>query len=886
MSVTVPFLLPTGEGRVAPLVRMLAAHGERTALTGTGAGEGLSYADLAARVDRFAADLRVAERGRRLVLLEAHNDADTLVAWFGSLAAGCPVLLTGPGAARDALAAAYDPDVVWDGALVERRTRTAHELHPDLALLLSTSGSTGSPKLVRLSHTNLLANARSIADYLGVRPSDVAATTLPVHYCYGLSVVHSHLVSGATVHLTERSVTEADFWPEARAAGVTTFPGVPHTFELLEATGFTGAELPTLRYLTQAGGKLAPDAVRRHAARGAAAGWDLVVMYGATEATARMAFLPPHLASTAPETIGIPIPGGTITVEPRPDLAGTDTLGSDPEVGELVYRGDNVMLGYASTPAELALGRTVHELRTGDLGRQRDDGLFEVVGRCSRIAKVFGLRVDLDRVERSLLAGGTVAAVADGGDALVVAVASGAAPVAVRRVLAEVRDLTGLPPAGVRVVTPTDLPRLASGKVDYRAIAGADATPAARTVPEHVTGEDVAEVFATLLGKDATPADSFRDLHGDSLSYVEASLRLEALLGTLPADWTGRTAADLAGEALPHAARLRRLAPPRGLARILGPRRTVETSVLLRALAIVTIVGSHGNLFVLLGGAHTLFAVLGFNFARFQAGLPGAERVRAVAGSLARIVVPSALVIGSVATYHQGVTWKQIFLLNWLLGPSQWENPMWRYWFIEVAVLMTLAATALLAVPSVSRLAARRPFALPLGLAALALVPRFALRTSVPDGDDVDVLERVLHLGPLTYGGGDHLHQAHNVFWLFALGWAAANARTTGQRLLVTAVALVGTWDFFVDEPARELYIVLGLLALTWIRGVRVPERIACPAGVLAAASMWIYLVHWEIYPHLEHRIPLLATLLSLVAGVAAWAAWSRVEARVRRRTA
>lgn len=850
-----PLELPTGERRGAGLVRLLARHGERTALLGDGAGAGISYSDLADRVGAFADRLGPA---RRLVLVEASNDVDTLVAWLGAAEAGCPVLLTGPGAPRDALVAAYDPDVVWDGVLAERRTATAHVLHEDLALLLSTSGSTGSPKLVRLSHDNLLSNARAIAEYLGIRPDDVAATTLPLHYCYGLSVVHSHLVAGASVRLTGRSVTDPAFWDEARRDRVTTFPGVPHTFDMLDALGFTGAELPTLRYLTQAGGKLAPETARRHAARGADHGWDLVLMYGATEATARMAFLPPHLASSAAETIGIPIPGGSLAVDIRPGLH------PDPEVGELVYRGDNVMLGYATTPADLGLGRTVEELRTGDLGRQRDDGLFEVVGRCSRIAKVFGLRIDLDRVERGLLECGIVAAAADGGDGVVVAVATGAAPVDAGAVLAVVRDVSGLPPAAVRIVTPADLPRLATGKVDYRAIAalaGDDVVPSAGVV----TPEAVADVFATVLGRsDATVEHSFRDLGGDSLSYVEASLRLEALLGRLPSDWTSRPASELAG--------LATYGRPRG-------GRSVETSVLLRALAILTIVGSHANLFVLLGGAHTLFAVLGFNFARFHADLPRAERPRAVLRSVGRIALPAMVVISIVATYKQGVTWKQIFLLNWLVGPEHWVNPEWRYWFIEVALLLMLAATAILAVPALDRLSRTRPFAFPVGLVLLGLVPRYGLR-AWPEGD---LDERAWSLGSLHFGGGDYMHQAHIVFFIFALGWAAARASSRRERLVVSALAVASVWGFFEHESARDAYVILGLLALIWVPRVRIPGRLAPLVGVLASSSMWIYLVHWEIYPHLENRIPVLATLLSLVAGVLAWKAWTYAEARIRR---
>jgi acyl-CoA synthetase (AMP-forming)/AMP-acid ligase II len=876
VSVIHPSELPL---RSTTLVDGLAAFGDRAALVGAGAGDGLTYAALAARVSDVATRLGTA---RRLVLIEAGNDADTLIAYLGAHAAGCPVILSGPGAPRDALVAAYDPDVVMAGAgFDERRQQSSHVLHPDLALLLSTSGSTGSPKLVRLSRRNILSNARAIADYLGIRDGDVAATTLPIHYCYGLSVVHSHLLAGAAVLLTDRSVTDEAFLDEARAHGVTTFPGVPHTFDLLERSGFTGAELPALRYLTQAGGRMAPEAVRRNAVRGRDHGWDLVVMYGATEATARMAFLPPLLAADAPDTIGVPIPGGSLTIDPVEGVEG--------DVGELVYRGDNVMLGYAESPADLALGRTVHELRTGDLGRQRDDGLFEIVGRRSRIAKVFGLRVDLDRVERMLAERGVIAAAADGGDALVLAVATGAAQLDPARVLGLVREEFGLTSSGVRLLTPADLPRLANGKVDYRAIAAAavpistrDYAALEHAAPEGadaVTADAVAALFARLLGRpDATPQHSFRALGGDSLSYVEASLHLEDLLGRLPQDWTRKSAGELAGHARP--AHERHVGA--GVAtRVLGRARSVESSVLIRAIAIVTIVGTHANLFVLLGGAHTLFAVLGFNFARFHADLAPRERTRAVLRSVSRIAVPASLVIGAVSLYQPALGWRQILLLNWLLGPEHWVNPQWRYWFIEVALLLMLTATAVLAVPVLDRLSRRYPFGFALGLVLAGLVPRYGLRAW--PGGDLD--QRRIVIGPLHLGGGDYMHQAQIVFFLFALGWAAARTTNHWQRLLVSALTVISVWGFFEHEPARDTYVLIGILVLIWIPQLRLPARAAALTGLLASASMWIYLVHWEIYPHLENRIPIAATLLSLLGGVLAWRLWTYAETQAKLRT-
>lgn len=833
----------------SPLVAHLASHGDRVALVGGGAPDGgLTYAGLAARVAAFAGRLGTT---RRLVLVEGGNDSEALVAYLGAHAAGCPVLLTGPGQARDALVAAYDPDVCWthDDGLIERRARPAVELHPDLALLLSTSGTTGSPKLVRLSRDNLLANARQIAEYLGLRETDVAATTLPLHYCYGLSVVHSHLLVGARLVLTDASVADEAFWELATAQRVTSFAGVPHTFELLDRVGFAERSLPSLRQLTQAGGRMAPDTVRRYAALGAQRGFELFVMYGATEATARMAYLPPILAASAPSTIGIPVPGGSLHVEPFEP-------GSD--VGELVYRGENVMLGYAETPADLALGRTVHELRTGDVGRQREDGLFEVTGRRSRFVKVFGLRIELDRVEQALASRGVVAAAADGGDSLVVAVASGAASVDARRVLAAVREETGVPPAGVRLLTPPELPRLATGKVDYRALvveAALGDLPV--TAPQRVTAGDVAALYRSLLGAPAGPGDSFRSLGGDSLSYVEASMRLEEMLGRLPADWPTRSAAELAAVAGP----VRR-------------GRVVEGSVLLRALAIVAIVGSHANLFAVVGGAHVLLGVLGFNFGRFHADSPRAERARAVARSLSRVVVPSMLVIGIAALVTDGLGWAQVLLVNGLFGPEQWSEPQWHYWFIEAALALTLAAALLLAVPQVDQLSRRFPFWLPFGLALVGLVPRYGCRDVV---DDRGGPHHVTHhhdgiLGLLPEG--DFIHRAHAVFWLFALGWAAARATTVWHRLLVSAVVVVTVPGFFLLEPERDRIVVLGMLALVWVTRVRMPAVAASVLGVLAAASMWIYLIHWQVYPHLEDRLPLAATASSLLAGVLAWWVW------------
>ncbi len=809
-----------------PFVHDLAVHGDRPAIV-TVDGE-ISYADLAQRVADRAARLGTT---RRLVLVVGANTVDSLVAYLGALHGGHPVLLV-PGGNAGALAAlveAYDPDVVlgpaggW--AVDERRAGTAHELHPDLALLLSTSGSTGSPKLVRLSPASLQANAESIAEYLGIRETDRAVTSLPLHYCYGLSVVHSHLARGAALVLTDLSVADTCFWDLFRATRGTSLAGVPYTFDLLDRVGFAEMDLPHLRYVTQAGGRLAPERVRHYAELGRRAGWDLFVMYGQTEATARMAYLPPDLAMHHPQAIGVPVPGGAFRLTPVADHP-------DPAVGELVYVGPNVMLGYAETPADLALGRTVEELHTGDLARRTSAGLYEIVGRRSRFAKILGLRVDPDRVEAVLSRHGIAATCLGADDELVVAVVGEADDRTVRRLVA---DEVGLPPRAVRVLALAELPRLPSGKTDLAALRALAAAPttATPTVGERSPGTpvgDLCRLYAEVLDRDdVRPELSFVDLGGDSLSYVEMSVRLEQELGHLPANW----------HTLPIAA-LRAPQRPR------GRRRSLETSVALRAAAIVLIVGSHIPLFTVTGGAHLLLGVAGFNFARFQltpAGRP--DRLRQIGASLARIVLPTMAWIGAVMLVNDQYRVSTLLLVHSLVGPDD-ARTEWHFWFVEAVVYLLVGLAALMALRRVDRLERRHSFALPMGLTVLGLLGRY----------DVFGLDARYDLPAALVAG-----------WLFTLGWAAARADGVGQRLLVTAAAAVTVPGFF-GQPAREALIVAGFALLVWLPTVPSLGVVNRVAGVLAGSSLYIYLTHWQVYPHLREW-PLVALAASLAVGIA-----------------
>ncbi|WP_326596424.1 AMP-binding protein [Streptomyces sp. NBC_01803] len=834
-----------------PFARDLAAHGDRTAFI-TPSGE-ISYRELARRVTDLAARLG---HERRLVLLEGANTADALVVYLAALAGGHPVLLVPHGNAESttALTGRYDPDIVAtsvDGEYVldERRPVSAHTLHPDLALLLSTSGSTGSPKLVRLSFQGLQANAESIARYLDIRDSDRAATTLPMHYCYGLSVINSHLLRGAGVILTELSVSDPCFWNRFRDGRGTTFAGVPYTFDLLDQIGFPAMRLPHLRYITQAGGRLAPEQVTRYAALGRRDGWELFVMYGQTEATARMAYLPPHLALSRPQAIGIPVPGGSFRIEPLPDQPGQDT-------GELVYSGPNVMLGYAETPADLALGRTVTELRTGDIARRAPDGLYELVGRQSRFAKILGLRIDPRQVETMLERHGIAADCLGDDDELLVAVA-GDDTTDARTVRRLVAGECGLPVRVVRVAVLAELPRLATGKPDYGAVRrlarAASQAQGGKTTTDRADGpESLCRLYADILDRaDVTEDSSFVGLGGDSLTYVEMSVRLEAILGKLPTDWHTRPIHDLR---------------PAGTRPAASPHlRDLDTSVALRAVSIVLIVGSHIPLFTILGGAHVLLGVAGYNFARFHLTPAGRrQRVRNAWGAVARLAVPSVLWITFALLVTGAYDLANVFLLNSVVGERE-GTAEWQYWFIETLVYFLVAATTLLAVPALDRAERRFPFGFPMALVTLGLVTRY------------DLIGLDIHIRTLT---------PIMVFWLFALGWAAAKARTVPQRLLVSATLLATVPGFF-PQPERGPIVMAGLLLLIWVPSLPCPAPLNRIAGTLAAASLYIYLTHYQVYPRFEFS-PLLGLAASLAFGTACTAAASRatrhLTARLRRR--
>lgn len=286
----------------------------------------------------------------------------------------------------------------WEYCLV----KTGHQptpMYEDLSLLLPTSGSTGSPKLVRHSYRNIEANADNVRRLFKLDGTEKAMAILPMHYTMGLSVIASHLLAGATLLLSGRSLLDKEFWTTLKEA--TSFTGVPYSYEILTKMRFTRMDLPNLKVITQGGGKLTETMWNTLAQYAQDKDKQFIATYGQSECTARMAYLPADLATTKVCSIGIAEPGGQLSIV---DDNGNETIKGEAQ-GEMVYRGENVTLGYATCREDLLKGDENHGImHTGDLARRDADGCYYIVGRLKRFLKIFGLRIGLDEVERMIKA--------------------------------------------------------------------------------------------------------------------------------------------------------------------------------------------------------------------------------------------------------------------------------------------------------------------------------------------------------------------------------------------------------------------------------------------------------------------------------------------------
>jgi acyl-CoA synthetase (AMP-forming)/AMP-acid ligase II len=388
MTLTVPFI---------------EAHKGSDALALSDENSQLSYRELYSQVQAqcrlWRTDIAIS---RPVILLIAHPQNLTVVQYLVAHTLDWVVLLLHPETTADIrqnYCHKLGINVIIDGAETSVLHSGQHTLAADLRLLLSTSGSTGAGKCVALSLANLQANCQSIIDYLPMTAQDITLATLPLSYSYGLSVLHTHLHMGAQLVFTPHSVFDKGFWQQVKALPVTSLAGVPSFYDMLLRLRFTRMELPALRYFTQAGGKLASTQVNALVDYAKRLNKRFFVMYGQTEATARMAFIDDTQLGGKPDSIGRAIPGGELTLR---DNEGR-WISSRNTPGELCFRGDNVMLGYVESLGDMASFTPIEWLATGDMAEIDDDGDYKIVGRYKRMIKVYGERVNLDALEQQFM---------------------------------------------------------------------------------------------------------------------------------------------------------------------------------------------------------------------------------------------------------------------------------------------------------------------------------------------------------------------------------------------------------------------------------------------------------------------------------------------------
>jgi len=335
------------------------------------------------------------------------------------------------------------------------------ELNPQLALLLTTSGSTGSPKLVRQSYKNIDSNAAAIVQYLKIDESERPITTLPMNYTYGLSIINSHLLAGATILLTTKTLLQKEFWQFFRDREATSFGGVPYTYEMLKKLRFFNMNLPSLKTLTQAGGRLSTELAMEFAIYSRNTGKRFFVMYGQTEATARMSYLPHEYSIEKCGSMGIAIPGGKFSIVGETGQAISDANIS----GELVYEGPNVTLGYAEIGEDLKKGDEFGGiLYTGDMAMRDEDGFYYITGRKKRFIKLFGNRINLDETERLLKDIVADCACAGQDDKMKIYITAPGKEEEVRNYIA---GITGINPLGFEVILIDKIPKNEVGKTIY-----------------------------------------------------------------------------------------------------------------------------------------------------------------------------------------------------------------------------------------------------------------------------------------------------------------------------------------------------------------------------------------------------------------------------------
>ncbi len=766
---------------------------------------------------------------RRLTLLEFATTYEAIVAYLAALKTRNPIILADPEkrTANERTAEQFGVELFIspDGSLKERSVGQRNDLHPCLAVLLSTSGSTGTPRLVRLSQKNIQSSSESTAEYLEYRKNDVAALALPLHFGAGLFVLNSHLLLGAKCSATDIPINSVHYLEWLRDARITNFTGVPYAFEVFEQIQFRKLEFPDLKNMTVLGGKLPFDILREYVNYQKERQARFYIDYGQTEAN-RAAYLPPEAVLENPNCIGQAAPGVELYLADEDGSRITEV--NTP--GELVIVGPNVMMGYALCGNDLSEGNTLKERLTGDIAERTTEGLFKIIGRKARFSKIAGFRVSHENVEEHLAENGIPALVTGTDKFLAVALTDSTG---VDEATTVILQCTTLNSTQLKVFRIEEVPRLSNGKPDYQTIRST-----AKTIPVRHEGEGPAnpilKAFAEAFWPLAvTEDDSFNSLGGDSLTYVQLTLAIEKEIGKPPPNWENMPISKLLLERKHH-------------------DRWVEMdpNTYLRAFAIILIILDHLSAFGMRGGPAVLMILVGYNVARFQSKALFKGRVALLSRSLAKNLFLYYLVLLCWFIYRQDFSVQHVLLLSNIFAPQieAWKIAYNAYWFVEAYVQILLFVVCAFSIPWVRRRVSARPLMFGIYAFALSLGLRFAWRY-------------ILYT-PWNAASHGLCYPIFETAFLAAMGWCLYFAKSNASKVLTSATAILTLLLLFIfkdfGKPEALLLVSLSIVLISAQIRLRVPAKISLFISTVSAYSYAIYLLHLWPFVLLEesgHRM-------------------------------
>jgi len=381
--------------------------------------EALTFIDLI----KMSKQIGLNVKKRSLIFLLGENSIESLAGYIGFINSGSVIMLINSEINDDDLFTLYNkylPDFLWcskkislnltgknfstifdigEFQLLKNKKKIPFLMDENLMLLLNTSGSLGEPKCVKLTYENVKKNSLAIIDYLKIDSEDRTITTMSMNYSYGLSIINTHLITGASIILNKKTLIDNDFWKIFYKNKVNNFNGVPYTYEIIKRIGYSKLFLNKIKYITQAGGKMNENIISEISESSIKSGSKFYVMYGQTEASPRMSYINVNDYPEKRGSIGKPIKGGKFSLQ---DDEGNE-IKKNEKTGELVYYGKNVFTGYSFDFHDLNKKNEIrNKLQTGDLAKRDTEGYYYIVGRKKRFIKLYGDRINLDYLEIKL----------------------------------------------------------------------------------------------------------------------------------------------------------------------------------------------------------------------------------------------------------------------------------------------------------------------------------------------------------------------------------------------------------------------------------------------------------------------------------------------------